>query len=296
MFRKPKKSKAAGNIRRRTVEREDSSDDEKDRKELQEELRKAKKRAKTNKDDDDDNDVSKDNRKNETNQPIMHQYESQKALRSQKDLVTSTNEIHHPTKTAGSTTNKFLAGPIKATTHIRTTCRFDYQPDICKDYKDTGFCGFGDTCIYLHDRGDTMSGWQLEQQWQKEQELKKKAQEDQISNFMNQHSSSTNGKPNDNQDAISIGDDGIPFACYLCREYFKDPQVTTCGHYFCQDCIMQHVQQNSSMCPVCNKDTHSVFHEPTKLISKKRKIAGRNATWEEYMKACQQKQGNDDDE
>lgn len=22
-------------------------------------------------------------------------------------------------------------------------CRWDYQPDICKDYKETGFCGFG---------------------------------------------------------------------------------------------------------------------------------------------------------
>lgn len=25
--------------------------------------------------------------------------------------------------------------------------RWDYQPDICKDYKETGFCGFGGECL-----------------------------------------------------------------------------------------------------------------------------------------------------
>lgn len=37
-------------------------------------------------------------------------------------------------------------GPIRAPTFLRATCRFDYQPDICKDYKETGFCGYGDNC------------------------------------------------------------------------------------------------------------------------------------------------------
>lgn len=34
-------------------------------------------------------------------------------------------------------------GPIRASANIRATVRWDYQPDICKDYKETGFCGFG---------------------------------------------------------------------------------------------------------------------------------------------------------
>jgi hypothetical protein len=34
-------------------------------------------------------------------------------------------------------------GPQKASGNIRISCRFDYQPDICKDYKETGFCGYG---------------------------------------------------------------------------------------------------------------------------------------------------------
>ena len=40
--------------------------------------------------------------------------------------------------------------------------RFDYQPDICKDYKETGYCGYGDACKFVHDRGDYKSGWELD--------------------------------------------------------------------------------------------------------------------------------------
>lgn len=44
-------------------------------------------------------------------------------------------------------------GPQRNTSTIRTVTIVDYQPDVCKDYKETGYCGFGDTCKFLHDRG-----------------------------------------------------------------------------------------------------------------------------------------------
>lgn len=56
-------------------------------------------------------------------------------------------------------------GPIRAPAHLRATIRWDYQPDICKDYKETGFCGFGDSCKFLHDRSDYKHGWQLEREY-----------------------------------------------------------------------------------------------------------------------------------
>ena len=45
-------------------------------------------------------------------------------------------------------------GPIRAPAHLRATVRWDYQPDICKDYKETGFCGFGGLFISFHGRSD----------------------------------------------------------------------------------------------------------------------------------------------
>lgn len=42
--------------------------------------------------------------------------------------------------------------PVKTSSNLRISCRFDYQPDVCKDYKDSGYCGYGDSCKFLHDR------------------------------------------------------------------------------------------------------------------------------------------------
>lgn len=179
------------------------------------------------------------------------------------------------------TRNKFLAGPLRAPNFVRTTSRFDYQPDICKDYKETGFCGFGDTCIYLHDRGDTLTGWQLEAEWEERKKKEREKKEKEMENF----AKGENQDENNIMDGASVESDGLPFACHLCREAFKDPVVTKCGHYFCKGCIIQQVRSNSggtTECPICKKDTLGVFNNPIKLISKKRKLLNSKATWEEF--------------
>lgn len=278
MFRKPKKSGKKAGTRRKSQE-EVAEEDQEDV-ETSQELAHARKRAKTAtySESTQEEDSTRSNKKE-----IMHTYERAAAPGvSQQDLATRTNELH-PTKTVDRG-NKLLAGPIKAPTNIRTTCRFDYQPDICKDYKDTGFCGFGDTCIYLHDRGDTLSGWQLEQKWQQEQDEKKKRQKEQMDAFLD--ASTNGGKAKEN---ISIGDHGLPFACHFCRGAFKDPVVTNCEHYFCESCIMKHVKETSPLCPICNKDTHGVFHQPTKLLGQKRKLCGRQSSWQDFLDAHQPK-------
>jgi RING finger protein 113A len=235
----------------------------------------------------------------------MHAFDTvSKPDTSNADLAVSTAEHHAPDKPEDGLAvkgedgifrnqqrNKFHAGPIRAAQHVRVTARFDYQPDICKDYKDTGFCGFGDTCIYLHDRGDTMSGWQLEKQWEEEQKLKKDKQEKELQDFVDRHAGSGDGhfKPAASGEP-AVSEDGLPFACYLCRDYFKDPVVSNCMHYFCQNCILNHVRSTSESCPICNKDMHGVFNQPTKLLAKKRRAMGgsRKASaensWEEYYK------------
>jgi RING finger protein 113A len=234
---------------------------------------------------------------------VFQQYSSSEKP-SDKDLATRTAQ-HHPEEKGNSletqneeeqdqdkklykgnkeTRNKFLAGPLKAPTFVRTTSRFDYQPDICKDYKDTGFCGFGDSCIYLHDRGNSLSGWQLEEEYEK----KKKAEQEKKEREMDMFCKEIEGKDTSTVET-NIGSDGLPFACYLCREPFTDPIVTTCFHYFCQKCIMANVKENnenstsastSSACPICGKDTHGVFNYPNKLYQKRRRMGCD--TWEEF--------------
>lgn len=57
---------------------------------------------------------------------------------------------------------------IRKPTNVKFSCRFDYNPSLCKDYHDTGYCTFGDSCIYIHDRGDYKSGWEIEKEWEEE--------------------------------------------------------------------------------------------------------------------------------
>ena len=44
----------------------------------------------------------------------------------------------------------------RTTANIRTNTVVDFQQAVCKDFKETGYCGFGDTCIYLHDRSQNL--------------------------------------------------------------------------------------------------------------------------------------------
>lgn len=89
------------------------------------------------------------------------------------------------------------------------------------------------------------------------------------------------------KEVSSASEDGIPFACFLCRSAFVDPVVTVCAHYFCQKCILDHVQSissgSSASCPICKKDTNGVFNHPTKLFTKKRRLLGNDASWEEFF-------------
>lgn len=64
--------------------------------------------------------------------------------------------------TIGAEKGTGIHGPLRANVHARVSVRFDYQPDVCKDYKETGFCGYGDACKFVHDRSDYKSGWEIE--------------------------------------------------------------------------------------------------------------------------------------
>ncbi|KAK3850886.1 hypothetical protein Pcinc_039456 [Petrolisthes cinctipes] len=138
------------------------------------------------------------------------------------------------------------AGPIRAPDHLRATVRWDYQPDLCKDYKETGFCGFGDSCKFLHDRTDYKLGWQLEMEG-------------------NQH-----GGNNDDSDEnweIPSDDECLPFKCFICRQSFTDPVVTKCKHFFCEKCALEHFKK-SKRCYVCSEITGGLFSPATEIMAR----------------------------
>lgn len=85
--------------------------------------------------------------------------------------------------------------------------------------RETGYCGYGDSCKFMHDRGDYKSGWQIEREWEAEQKKKREAAA----------SGSKVATDGDNEYFIDSDDedgDGLPFACAICREHFTNPVVT----------------------------------------------------------------------
>ncbi|KAF7637531.1 hypothetical protein Mgra_00003047 [Meloidogyne graminicola] len=159
-------------------------------------------------------------------------------------------------------------GPIRATQYMRASVRWDYAPDICKDYKETGYCTFGgfwrlnicqkwarpntliyvkfredpfhysiDSCKFMHDRTDYKHGWEIERDW--EQGNLKESKEDEF--LVSSEESGTE-------------EDKLPHSCYICREHFKQPVVTKCKHYFCEGCALRHYQK-SKKCAICGEKT-----------------------------------------
>ncbi|WWC71855.1 uncharacterized protein I206_105814 [Kwoniella pini CBS 10737] len=151
------------------------------------------------------------------------------------------NSNYLPTinKTREQLNAKMKTGPIKATSHVRTITVMDYQPDVCKDYKETGFCGYGDSCKFLHDRGDYLAGWQMDNLDASQQAVIEEEDEE----------------------------EEVPFACLICRQPFTNPVVTKCGHYFCMNCATKRFIK-SPKCYACGAPTSGIFNTADKILAK----------------------------
>ena len=128
-------------------------------------------------------------------------------------------------------------GPMKAPAFLRSSVVVDYQPDICKDYRETGTCGYGDSCIYMHTREMYKAGWELD----RDEKRKKEGEEE-----------------------AAKKKDPFPHACFICRQPFTAPVVTKCKHYFCLACAFSRYKTHSA-CAVCKENTQGIFNEATEL-------------------------------
>lgn len=142
-------------------------------------------------------------------------------------------------------------GPNRAMANVRTTCRFDYQADVCKDYKETGYCGFGDSCKFLHDRSDYKTGWELEHDWDAQERQREKERLESIARRIAEQKGEYVHEEVTNESQ----------KCGLCNKAWKDclsdACVTTCGHYFCESCFLAKCWVT---CSQCGKATHGIFN------------------------------------
>ena len=155
-------------------------------------------------------------------------------------------------------------GPQKGSSNVRTITVTDFAPDVCKDYKQTGFCGFGDSCKFLHAREAYAQGWQLDREWEINTKSGKKVQGGKSVASASAKLNGTSGA-----DASAVVDDdalleSIPFACIICKESYKNPVVTKCDHYFCEACALKRYRKNPS-CAACSQGTGGVFNVAKKL-------------------------------
>ncbi|KAL8763443.1 MAG: hypothetical protein Q9184_000751 [Pyrenodesmia sp. 2 TL-2023] len=191
--------------------------------------------------------------------------------------LTSTNDA---TKTARN------FGPVKAPANVRTITVTDFAPDVCKDYKQTGFCGFGDSCKFLHAREDYKQGWELEKDWLKADPKSKKGQST---------SQRTARSDNQEEDEDTILEN-IPFACIICKRSYNNPIVTKCGHYFCESCALQRYRKTPS-CAACGAGTGGVFNGAKglkKLLERKQER--RDKAREEARERGEEVSGGEEDE
>lgn len=138
--------------------------------------------------------------------------------------------------------------------------------------------------------GYFFKGWQLENDWLKEQGLaskaafgsarySKKARRKRDEDDGDEAEQSDDGDDDDPNKYVIKGmnssdeDDGdLPFKCLICRESFVKPIVTKCKHYFCEKCFLAR-NKKTTKCFACNVQTMGIFFEAKEIIKKMREAA-----------------------
>lgn len=139
--------------------------------------------------------------------------------------------------------NKY--GPIAANTTVRSTIVTDYQPDVCKDYKQTGYCGYGDSCKFLHIRENYAAGWQLTDDTTA------------AATSLKASPKKLSFQPLGDRSQPSKKEAVDPSKCGICKTTPTVPVKAKCGHIFCEACFLTHNKKNGG-CAVCGEPTGGI--------------------------------------
>jgi RING finger protein 113A len=214
----------------------------------------------------------------------------------EKDLLGTTRVVKEPVTSAISLSGKDkrkapgTMGPVKAPTNVRMVTVTDYAPDVCKDYKQTGFCGFGDGCKFLHAREDYKQGWALDKEWESVTKGSKKAMKGTIVASASNRNGENAAKDEAEDEKEAKELEKIPFKCVICKDDYKDPIVTRCNHYFCERCAIGRYKKNAN-CAQCGNGTNGVFNVARNL----KKILEKKLAREERLKKEAEEEEEDDE-
>lgn len=170
--------------------------------------------------------------------------------------------------------SKFFAniGPVRSLNTIKHTNTIDYNPSRCKDFFEAGYCVFGNSCIFVHDRNDYKFGWEEERDWDKKQKRKlerrqrrleaaEAGREDEISMSTDDEEIDTNEEP------AKYGH--IDSKCLICGGQYVNPTLLDCKHIFCGGCA-QSQYLSKGKCFKCGKKNQGIFNSGVKILEKAR--------------------------
>lgn len=174
-------------------------------------------------------------------------------------------------KDPGTKLIRAVRGPVRAPTFMRVTTRWDYEKSHCRDWKECGYCVYGDCCKYIHDRTDLKHGWELEDKWIADNGI----------------------VDSDNDYTVSSADEDedLPFKCFICRGSYEEPIETLCKHYFCLKCAMKQYSKTMK-CFICNKNTKGVFNPAKRITARIDRMANDGIDMDEKQAAFGEDQPN----